>query len=93
MTKKEYTQYEADFAEFMSHGLNNLSTKSECNEPYFSNSPCVVCGALPGGRYDCDGYNGQTQEVEEYEGVCQDCVYYAEYGRLDDTTMMEIDGE
>ena len=30
--------------------------------------------------------------IEEYE-VCQDCLYYAEYGELDDMTMMDMEEE
>ena len=96
MNKQEYADYEESVKEFFSHGLQNLSTKSDDNgttEPYFSWSPCSVCNRSEGGdRYDCDGFNAQTDEVEEHDCVCQDCVYYAEYGRLDDTTMDEIDG-
>lgn len=93
MTKKEYQQYRTRVAEFFSHGLNNLSAKSDEGtiEPYFSWRPCQCCGTSEGGnRYECDGYNGTTGEVEEYDCVCGDCVYFAEYGRLDDTTMIEI---
>lgn len=96
MTRKEYAAYEAAVAEFFSHGLHNLSAKSDENgacEPYFSWSPCSVCGQhLGGDRYDCDGYNGETGEVEEHDCVCGDCVYYAEYGRLDDMTMDSLEG-
>lgn len=92
MTKQEYADYEATVAEFFSHGLNNLSTKESCHEPFFSWSPCQCCGThLGGDRYECDGYNGQTKEVEEYNCICQDCVYYAEYGCLDDQTMLDIE--
>jgi hypothetical protein len=57
-------------------------------EPYFSWSPCVVCGCLEGGdRYDGNGWSERDQCVKEYEGVCGDCVFYAECGRLDDGTM------
>ena len=28
--------------------------------------------------------------MQEYD-ICEDCVYFAEYGRLDDTTMMEVE--
>ena len=71
MTKKEYAEYQETMREFFSHGLRNLSVKweedkEECMEPYFSWSPCAVCGChLGGDRYDCDGYNGETKEVEE----------------------------
>lgn len=95
MTKQEYAEYEAQVAEFMSHGLANLSTKSDDNGdryPFFSWSPCQCCGThLGGDRYECNGYNVETKEVEEYDCICQDCVYYAEYGRLDDQTMLDME--
>lgn len=92
MNKQEYAEYEARVAEFFSHGLANLSTKSDCHEPFFSWHPCQCCGThLGGNRYECDGYNEKTKEVEEYDNICEDCVYYAEYGQLDDTTMANLE--
>lgn len=94
MTKQEYAWYEAAVAKFFSHGLHNLSTKSDDNgicEPFFSWRACQCCDSSQGGdRYECDGYNDTTKEVEEYDCICEDCVYYAEYGSLDDTTMSQI---
>jgi hypothetical protein len=94
MTKEEYAAYEARVAKFFSHGLRNLSVKADENdviESYFSWHSCECCGdTLGGNRYDCDGYNSVTKEIEEYS-VCEDCVYYAEYGRLDDTTMWNLE--
>jgi hypothetical protein len=64
----------------------------EClDEPSFSWRPCDCCHRpLGGNREFATGYNPTTKEVQEYE-VCTDCAYYAEYGQLDDTTMMEIE--
>lgn len=96
MTKQEYAEYEATVEEFFSHGLANLSVVSDDNgncEPFFSWSHCDCCGThLGGDRYNCNGYNTETKEIEEYNCVCQDCVYYAEYGVLDDMTMDQIEG-
>jgi len=62
-----------------------------CNEPFFSWQPCECCGSsLGGNREHATGYNPTTKEIQAYT-VCEDCVYYAEYGRLDDTTMAEIE--
>lgn len=92
MTKKEYEQYEKDVKEFFSHGLRNLSSKS--GESFFSWHSCECCGdPLGGDRYECNGYNEKTGQIEEYDYICENCVYYAEYGRLGDQTMMEIEGE
>lgn len=66
------------------------------NESHFSWSPCDCCQRpLGGDRYPANGYRppdeGETKgECLEYN-ICTDCVYYAEYGRLDDTTMMNIE--
>lgn len=95
-TKVAYAEYEAAVAAFFEReGLANLSTVSEeegCCEPFFSWSRCDCCGtSLGGDRYKCNGFNPTTREVQEYSTVCGDCMYYAEYGRLDDTTMMEIE--
>lgn len=61
------------------------------DEPFFSWSACECCGTTLGGnREHATGYNPTTEEIQEYT-VCEDCVYYAEYGRLDDQTMDEIE--
>jgi hypothetical protein len=61
------------------------------NEPFFSWRPCDCCGRpLGGDREHATGWNATTEEIQEYT-VCTDCIYYAEYGRLDDTTMMEVE--
>lgn len=63
----------------------------ECfNEPYFSGRRCDCCGSsLAGNREFATGYNPAAKRVQEYS-ICEDCVYYAEYHQLDDTTMLEI---
>lgn len=63
------------------------------NEPHFSWRPCDCCGGTLGGdrqdviawATDSDG----NKVLREYS-VCVDCEYYAEYGRLDDTTMARL---
>ncbi len=62
------------------------------DEPYFSWSPCDCCAtSLGGDREIATGYNPTTGEIQEYQ-ICTNCAYYAEYGRLDDTTMLEVEG-
>ena len=92
MNKTEYKQYENKVADFFNkEGINNLTGTSDENgnvEPYFSWHRCDCCGSSLGGdRYDCNGYNPTTKETQSEYTVCSDCVYYAEYGRLDDMTM------
>jgi hypothetical protein len=92
MTKKEYEAYvERVDAFFASEGIGNLSRLSD-TETYFSWSVCDCCGSRLGGdRVDANGYNAETKEIYEYT-ICLDCEYFAEYGRLDDMTMMDIEG-
>lgn len=67
------------------------SDRETCNEPFFSWSPCDCCQSpLGGNREHATGYNPTTKEIQEYT-ICEDCAYYAEYGRLDDRTMDEMD--
>ena len=62
-------------------------------EPFFSWSSCDCCRSnLGGNRHHATGYNATTKQIYCYS-ICDDCVYYAEYGRLDDQTMMEVESE
>lgn len=98
MNKQEYQEYEQSVADFFEReGLSNLSADSNvyeegCIEPHFSWSRCDCCNRpLGGDRTDCNGYNPTTKEVQDGYSICCDCYYYAEYGRLDDMTMLEIE--
>ena len=93
--KQDYMEYQKAVNDFFKReGIMNLSpvcNEDETNEPFFSWTPCECCGRpLGGDRETCSGYNPKTKEVYEYD-VCLDCVYYAEYGELDDMTMMSIE--
>ena len=62
-------------------------------ESFFSHTPCDICNSSLGGdRYHATGYNRDLDEIYCYD-VCMDCLYFAEYGRLDDQTMMDISEE
>ena len=96
MTKQEYKEYEIRFAEFMRlNELNNLTRidgpdEDDFQEPYFSWRPCEVCQThLGGNRIEANGYS-RTGVIYEFE-ICTDCEYYAEYGQLDDMTMMDME--
>lgn len=97
MTKAEYADYQARVAAFFEReGLDCLTTvpvpDGEACEPYFSWRRCDCCDRPEGGdRYDCNGYNPTTKEVQDGYSVCSDCMYYAEYGCLDDSTMWDIE--
>lgn len=87
----DYEQFVAAFNRFMeSEGINNLSSDSD-DEGGFSWRKCDCCNrSLGGARYSATGVNPATKEVNSYS-ICGDCVYFAEYGRLDDSTMLDYD--
>ena len=90
-TKADYQEYQKAVADFFeSEGITNLSCHEEC-EPYFSWHACECCGGTLGGnRHDVSAYHPESKQVLEYS-VCEDCVYYAAYGQLDDMTMLGIE--
>lgn len=70
---------------------NGHGSREEWGEPYCSSHGCDCCGnTLQQMLEHATGYNREHDEVLEYQ-VCSDCVYYAEYGCLDDATMEAID--
>lgn len=95
MNKQEYAHYEQAVAQFL-HGYN---IKPGCYgpaepeaDPFFSWRPCGCCGSGLGGnretyRFAINGSHDATISA----AICVDCIYYLTYGRLDDTTMMEIE--
>lgn len=91
MTKQEYAEYQQSVADFMTReGITNLTAIS-AEEPHFSWTSCDCCGSpLGGDREYASGYNPITKAICGPYSVCEDCIYYAEYGRLDDMTMMDI---
>jgi hypothetical protein len=93
MTKAEYAKYESAVAAFMKReGIANLSSDSD-SEYSFSWRGCDCCGSdLGGDRIPATGYNRSSKEIQRYT-VCSDCIYYAEYGRLDDMTMIEVEAD
>ena len=91
MNKEEYKDFEASVEQFFkTEGINNLSSIDSKQGTYFSTLPCACCHRhWHGDREDANGYNPITKEIQEYS-VCIDCLYYAEYGQLDDMTMLEV---
>lgn len=106
MDKEGYKDYEEQVARFFKdEGIGNLTAELGNNsdhkcvicgeivgcDPYFSSRQCECCYSnLGGDRYHATGWNSHTQEAYCYE-VCSDCIYYAEYGQLDDMTMLDIE--
>lgn len=63
------------------------------NEPHFSWSACELCGSSLGGdRYPAHAYDTREgRDLIVHFDVCVDCMYYLEYGCLDDRTMADIE--
>ena len=60
------------------------------SESHFSWSDCDLCNRQLGGdRYPAHALS-DDREITHLD-VCDDCVYYIEYGRLDDTTIDRIE--
>ena len=89
MKKEQYDAFTRAVEQFFEREqINCLSASGE--ESYFSHRPCECCSRpLAGDRYEASGYNPHTNEVQTYE-VCSDCLYFAEYGQLDDSTMLDM---
>jgi hypothetical protein len=63
------------------------------NYPYVSSNGCDCCGDSCRQNLEfASGCDKDSGEIREYE-ICEQCVYYSKYGRLDDLTMMEIEEE
>ncbi len=61
-------------------------------EPHFSWSSCDACGSSLGGdRHPAHGISAEFGRM--HLSVCTDCVYYLNYGCLDDETMDKIDAD
>jgi len=89
MTRKEYEAYLARFESFMEQ--NDISSFSAQGEPFFSASPCEVCGSkLGGNRYQCNAIQSETGDIITFN-ACVDCVYFVDMGQLDDMTMLSTE--
>lgn len=82
MTKAEYAEYEERFAAGLKyHGANRISTGDSAG---FSASRCDLCNR----HYAGDRFEAEAGPFDLE--VCTDCAYYAEYGQLDDLTMISL---
>ena len=92
MDKKQYQIYcEKAHKFFKDNNCHHLSI-IEDKEAYFSHLNCDCCKRnLGGDRYDCNSFDYSTREITGPFSICIDCFYFAEYGQLDDMTMMEIE--
>ena len=103
MTREEYERYQKAVAESLvgltAISSGYCSGCDECSlycdgdgdgdpiiEPWYSQRRCEVCGlTLAGNRYPVHGVTEDNEIV--HLDACENCVYYIEYGRLNDTTM------
>ena len=79
--------------------VDNFNSREDCKiisfdtetEPSFSWFPCDICGSRLGGdRYNVTIATHKNITYNDFRG-CSHCLYYNEYGKLDDITMMEIE--
>lgn len=72
----------------LEEGADERAVESS-GESHFSWSACDACGGTQGGsRYPAHGFSAEHGRL--HLNVCTDCVYYLNYGRLDDETMDKI---
>lgn len=103
-TKAEYAEYESSIAQFIeSEGIEHLSTGTVDQlspdydplaewpegESWFSRSPCECCKSHLGGDREYLYAINKADNLVQFT-ICEDCVYYVNYGRLPDTTMERI---
>lgn len=107
MNQKDYQAYEKRVAAFIAdEGLSFLSTGTDelmrsdndggnpdqwnNRDPWFSWNKCQCCKDSSGGSRQYLFARNKANEIVTFE-ICEDCVYYVEYGRLDDATMLRIE--
>lgn len=96
MNKQEYTEYKARVEKFITDNkievyAPDINEQGE-NISGFSWQPCECCGSpLGGDRFSMIYKTDRTDNTVSTFQVCIDCLYFLEYGRLDDMTMLEIE--
>lgn len=93
MNKRQYDAYVDRFIEFLDNEDIDCLVEQDIDSWIgFSAEPCDCCGThLAGKRYICNGYNPTINQIQYDYRICPDCLYFAEYGQLDDMAMMEIE--
>ena len=98
--QSEYALYQQTVAQFITdEGLSFLSTGCSPDlssdeyerdyEPWFSWQPCEMCQCSLGGNREYLFARDTNNDIVRFT-ICEDCVYYVEYGRLDDQTMTRV---
>lgn len=87
-TQDDYRKFEKNFQLFVNDfKLSHLSTGSENT---FSWDRCDCCQDDNGGdRFELFAHQDGNSEIVTFS-VCVDCLYYVNYGHLDDETMARI---
>lgn len=94
-TQRDYEEYKKRVGSFLKrenievHSLIYDESNGDC-EPFFSSIPCECCSRHLGGSRFTIKAGPIRGEMLTYD-VCTDCVYYLEYGTLDDMTMMDLE--
>jgi len=98
LSPAEYQAYQQEF-ERCTQGLTYLTTGNSCecescsdggeDEGHFSRYPCDTCGSRLAGQRHSAHAQAEPFGLVHLE-VCEECLYYINYGRLDDQTMDEI---
>ncbi len=71
------------------YGITEDGDEEYCTEPYFSWRPCEICKSRFGGNRE--EWHCIIDGKIVHGSCCEDCAYYLNYGRLDDTTMLDIE--
>jgi hypothetical protein len=93
MNKTEYAKYQTAVAHFLK--ANNVKDSffgpsEETNESHFSWQCCECCRRPIAGNRET--YSFAVNQGESFTAdICQDCVYYLTYDRLDDAEMALIE--
>ncbi len=103
MTEQEYAGYQERVA-FYLKGCEAISTGPrpgcpDCGhieegddyheEPWISSQACEICNSPLGG--DRESWHCIVDGTIVHGTCCSDCVYFIEYGRLDDQTVLSIE--
>lgn len=91
MDRKQYAEYEEAYRK----GTEGFSIVAhECGEDgcdEFSWRHCEICHSRLGGpRHNMTLTNPGPADESYSVKACSDCLYYSEYGQLNDMTMQEI---
>lgn len=91
MTRIQYTYFKRAVQQFLD--VNEVkpgcfAAVNASTGPFFSKSQCECCKSPLGGNRETCAFIGNVNFTAD---ICEDCIYYLTYGRLDDTTMAEMD--